>query len=76
MAKPSLETERRSQDEYRRRAALGDPDAQFYLAWDYFKGRLVAKDSDSDIISSAIRKNISATGALQHRQDEVSCRRR
>jgi TPR repeat protein len=44
MAKPSLETERRSQDEYRRRAALGDPDAQFYLAWDYFKGRLVAKD--------------------------------
>jgi TPR repeat protein len=44
MAKTSLEEEYRSQEEYRRRAATGDPEALFHLAWDYFKGRLVAKD--------------------------------
>jgi TPR repeat protein len=44
MVKPSLEQEYRSQEEYRRRAALGDTDALFHLAWDYFKGRLVSKD--------------------------------
>jgi hypothetical protein len=44
MAKTPLEDEYRSQEEYRRRAAMGDTEALFYLAWDYFKGRLVAKD--------------------------------
>ncbi len=44
MAKASLEEEYRSQEEYRRRAATGDTEALFYLAWDYFKGRLVSKD--------------------------------
>jgi TPR repeat protein len=40
----TLEREYRSQEEYRRRAALGDTEALFHLAWDYFKGRLVSKD--------------------------------
>lgn len=44
MVKLSLEQEYRSQGEYRRRAALGDTEALFHLAWDYFKGRLVSKD--------------------------------
>ena len=44
MAKTSLEEEYRSQEEYRRRAAMGDMEALFHLAWDYFKGRLVSKD--------------------------------
>jgi TPR repeat protein len=44
MVKQSLEQEYRSQEEYRRRAALGDTEALFHLAWDYFKGRLVSKD--------------------------------
>jgi TPR repeat protein len=43
--KASLEEQYRSQEEYRRRAAMGDTDALFHLAWDYFKGRLVAKDT-------------------------------
>ena len=42
--KVSLEEQYRSQEEYRRRAAMGDADALFYLAWNYFKERLVAKD--------------------------------
>jgi hypothetical protein len=44
VVKPSLEQEYRSQEEYRRRAALGDTEALFHLAWDYYKGRLVTKD--------------------------------
>jgi TPR repeat protein len=31
-------------EEYRRRAAMGDTEALFYMAWYYFKGRLVSKD--------------------------------
>jgi TPR repeat protein len=41
MVNLSLEEET---EEYRRRAAMGDTEALFYLAWDYFKGRVVSKD--------------------------------
>jgi len=40
MAKLSLE----DFEEYRRRAAMGDTEALFYVAWEYFKGRVVSKD--------------------------------
>lgn len=36
-------------DEYRKRAAAGDPDAQYVLAWEYFKGEFVPKDVGSAI---------------------------
>jgi TPR repeat protein len=31
-------------EEYRRRAARGDTEALFYVAWEYFKGQVVSKD--------------------------------
>jgi TPR repeat protein len=36
-------------EEYRQRAAAGDPSAQFSLAWEYFMGEFVSKDLGSAI---------------------------
>jgi TPR repeat protein len=36
-------------EEYRERAAAGDPSAQFSLAWVYFMGEIVPKDAGSAI---------------------------
>jgi TPR repeat protein len=33
-----------SLEEYRQRVTISDPQALFYVAWDYFKGRLVPRD--------------------------------
>ncbi|OAF19869.1 SEL1-like repeat protein [Bradyrhizobium neotropicale] len=36
-------------EEYREQAARGDPDAQYRLAWEYFRGEFVPKDVDAAI---------------------------
>lgn len=36
-------------EEYRRRAAMGDTEALFHVAWEYFKGRVVSRDLEMAI---------------------------
>jgi TPR repeat protein len=38
-------------EEYRRRATLGDTEALFYVAWEYFKGEVVPKNIELAIAS-------------------------